>query len=207
MILSGSFAPGDRIVQQELADSLGTSVSVVREVLLELQGIGLVDLEARLGFFVGCLDIQKLTNTNHVREIHDGLAARLCCQRASRNDIGRLREMIDKIYALRQSGVDDDSRMAARLDRQLHDQLYEIAGNEVLFRAKSSNWVPVVVAKSSISSERINQTHAEHQKIVTAIEANHADDAERLARLHVANAVEQMSRLLENGQADLMWYA
>src|SRR5213082_2404532 len=80
-ILTGEFRQGTRLAQQHLAKRFGVAQSVVRESLLELQLSGLVRSVDNLGIFVGELDTQRLLDAYRVREMFEGLAARLCCQR------------------------------------------------------------------------------------------------------------------------------
>src|SRR5215472_7115983 len=83
LILSGELKPGTRLTQQHLAKRFGVAQSVVRESLLELQASGLVRSVDNLGIFVSDLDTHSLIHAYYVREMLEGLAARLCCERAS----------------------------------------------------------------------------------------------------------------------------
>src|SRR3954464_4211648 len=84
LILSGELKPGTRLTQQNLAKRFGVAQSVVRESLLELQFSGLVESVDNLGIFVSDLDINRLLQAYEVREMLEGLAARRCCESASR---------------------------------------------------------------------------------------------------------------------------
>src|SRR3954471_1641355 len=97
MILSGELKPGTRLTQQHLAKRFGVAQSVVRESLLELQASGLVRSVDNLGIFVSDLDTHSLIHAYHVREVLEGLAARVCCERASRADIRAMYELNDRI--------------------------------------------------------------------------------------------------------------
>src|SRR5690348_3836340 len=78
-ILSGESKAGERLSQQSLARELGVAQGTVRESLIELQWLGLVDSVDHLGVFVGNLDIARICEAYAVREVLEGLAARLCC--------------------------------------------------------------------------------------------------------------------------------
>src|SRR5919107_5440351 len=90
LILSGELKPGTRLTQQQLAKRFGVAQSVIRESLLELQFSGLVESVDNLGIFVSDLDTDMLLQAYEVREMLEGMAARLCCERASRNDVKQL---------------------------------------------------------------------------------------------------------------------
>jgi DNA-binding GntR family transcriptional regulator len=55
-IVSGAIKPGERLVETDLAESLGTSKSPVREALKRLEGEGIVHLAPRKGYFVRDID-------------------------------------------------------------------------------------------------------------------------------------------------------
>src|SRR5437764_10828781 len=126
LILSGELKPGTRLTQQHLAKRFGVAQSVVRESLLELQASGLVRSVDNLGIFVSDLDTHSLIHAYFVREVLEGLAARLCCERASRADIRDMYEMVERLHALALEG-----RMSARgtADRQFHHRTSLICGH------------------------------------------------------------------------------
>jgi DNA-binding GntR family transcriptional regulator len=97
-ILSGESRPGERVAQQSLAKELGVGQGSVREALLELQWLGLVDSVDRPGVFVGNLDAARLC------EAFEGLAARRACGRASQADVAVLRNIANHILTLSDEG-------------------------------------------------------------------------------------------------------
>src|ERR1700748_1773303 len=76
-ILSGESKPGERLSQQSLARELGVAQGTVRESLLELQWLGLVESVDHLGVFVDNLNADRICQAYFVREVMEGLAARL----------------------------------------------------------------------------------------------------------------------------------
>src|SRR5689334_18449813 len=78
MILSGRLRPGDRLLQQQLAKQFGVSQSVLREALLEIQFTGLVEGSNGVGVSVARIDIKQVFDAYEVREMLEGMAARLC---------------------------------------------------------------------------------------------------------------------------------
>src|SRR5579875_510519 len=92
-ILCGESKPGERLSQQSLARELGVAQGTVRESLLELQWLGLVETVDHLGVFVDKIDADRICEAYLVREVMEGLAARLACRHASRADISELRKM------------------------------------------------------------------------------------------------------------------
>src|SRR6476620_8739917 len=107
MILTGERRPGTKLRQQELAKQFQVAQGVVREALLELQAYGLVEMIDRRGMFVTKLNKDKLLEAFEVREMQEALAARLCCERATRAQIRELVELAQRIYSLATSKKPD----------------------------------------------------------------------------------------------------
>src|SRR5688500_307999 len=129
LILSGELRSGTRLTQQQLAKRFGVAQSVIRESLLELQFTGLVRSVDNLGIFVGDLDVERLLQGYEVREALEGLAARLCCERASRADVRELGAIVQRIYEL---GIAGDDVERGALDREFHHRIILISQNPIL---------------------------------------------------------------------------
>jgi len=199
LILSGELKPGTRLTQQHLAKRFGVAQSVVRESLLELQSSGLVRSVDNLGIFVSDLDTHSLIYAYHVREVLEGLAARMCCERASRADIRDLYDMAERIDALGQAG-----RLAERgtLDRAFHHRTILISGNPLLANLTDSYQMLNMVVQLTRDHEEVLR---EHRAIVAAIEKGDGDEAEKAARTHVAGLRMFIQKQIAEGKFEPRW--
>lgn len=197
-ILTGESKPGERLSQQSLARELGVAQGTVRESLLELQWLGLVESIDHLGVFVDNLDASRICEAYLVREVMEGLAARLACSHASRADIVELRNMADNIYRLSQ---EKDSETAS-LDRSFHLHITELSQNSTLIRLSQTYRVLGMTVRAFREPSII---HAEHLRIVEAIEHNFAEEAERQARNHVVGAREMIESQVRQGKFIPKW--
>jgi DNA-binding GntR family transcriptional regulator len=188
LILSGEYQPGQRLVQQELAARFGVAQSVVRESLLELQFCGLVEAVDNLGMFVSGLDAEILLSAYEIREMFEGLAARLCCERASRSDLRDLLELAEENL---RHGSQGDLEAMSSVDRQFHSRIVQISRNPLLARLTEGYRVLGMFVRAN---RDIRQVHDEHLEIVKTIEANQPEIAERLARAHVRAARQAIER-------------
>lgn len=199
LILAGELKPGERLAQQHLARRFGVAQSVVRESLLELQFTGLVQMIDNLGIFVGRLNADTLIQAYEVREMLEGLAARDCCDRASRADLRELTEMAEEIYKLGAAGKDEKR---GPLDRRFHLRIIEISQNQVLVRLIDACHALGMTVQASRPHGVIRR---EHLGIVAAIEAGKPAEAERLAREHVAGAREALKAQISRGDFTPRW--
>jgi DNA-binding GntR family transcriptional regulator len=197
-ILSGESKPGERLSQQSLARELGVAQGTVRESLLELQWLGLVESVDHLGVFVDNLDASRITEAYQVREVMEGLAARLACGNAGRTDITELRSMADKIFRLAQ----DEQSETASLDRAFHLHITELTRNTTLIRLSQTYRVLGMTVRAFREASIV---HAEHLRIIEAIEHNFADEAERQARHHVRGAREMIEKQVDEGVFVPQW--
>ena len=181
-ILSGESQPGERLTQQSLAKELGVAQGTVRESLLELQWLGLVESVDRLGVFVGQLDAARLCEAYQVREFLEGLAARLACNHSGRADISLLHKMADHVWQLSTENKEEEMGAA---DRAFHLQIMNLSRNKILVRLAEGYRVLGMAVRASRDPRIV---YEEHQRIVEAIDHNFPDEAERLARLHVEGA-------------------
>ncbi len=198
-ILSGESKAGERLSQQSLAKELGVAQGTVRESLIELQWLGLVDSVDHLGVFVGNLDISRICEAYQVREVLEGLAARLCCSQAGRADIMKLRQMADDVYKLARK---DQAREMGSLDRAFHFHIIELSRNGILVRLAETYRVLGMMVRASREPRVI---HEEHLRIVEAIEHNFAGEAENLARHHVVEARRSLQQQASAGKFTPLW--
>ncbi len=197
-ILTGESKPGQRLSQQSLARELGVAQGTVRESLLELHWLGLVESVDHLGVFVDTLDAEKICEAYLVREVMEGLAARLACGHASRADIVELRNMAHEIFRLAQ----DTEGNSAALDRQFHLHITELSRNSTLIRLSQTTRVLGMTVRAFREPAVI---HAEHLRILEAIEHNFGDEADRQAREHVKAAREMIESQVKQGTFVPKW--
>ena len=199
MILAGQLRPGERLLQQQLAKTFGVSQSVMREALLDLQFTGLVESHNGVGVSVAQIDAKQLFDAYEVREMLEGMAARLCCQHASPANMRELTELAHEVNKLGIEGKDQDR---ATLDRQFHERQIMISRNEALQRLSGGYHVVRLVVLKSVPHD---QVLADHLAVVKAIETNDPMEAERAARRHVVNARQLVRRQMEANHFAFPW--
>ncbi|HOQ86035.1 MAG TPA: GntR family transcriptional regulator [Phycisphaerae bacterium] len=201
MILNGEQRAGSKLVQQQLAKRFGVAQGVVREALLELRAYGLVETIDNRGMFVTELSTQKLLDSFDVREMHEALAARLCCDRITRREIREMEQMAEEMYGLAKSGK---LMEMASLDREFHQRLVHVSQNSMLIRLAENYRVLGKVIQISRDPDEVR---AEHLAILKAIEAGDADKAEQLMRSHIRTAKQDLERQIKEGTFVPRWLA
>jgi DNA-binding GntR family transcriptional regulator len=137
-LIAGSFGPGERIVMQDLAIRLGTSVTPVREACLRL--VSEQGLEIRSGRFITVpeLDLARYLEIRTIRTALEGLAAELAAGLARPADIEHLSAVQRRFEQARLKG---DSKVAMEMNREFHLGVYRLCGMDMLVRQIETMWI------------------------------------------------------------------
>ena len=185
-IESGSLVPGRRMREAELASWLGISRTPIRDALKQLESEGLLVAAPRRGLVVAALDQQQVTEIYAVREILEGLAARLAAQQASDAEIAALEDIVERQAAT----PDSDPETLARLNRLFHGRMYRTARNRYLLQVLSGLESALALLPRTTYEHPGRPATAllEHRAIMQAIAAHDVEAAESAARSHIRAA-------------------
>lgn len=192
-ILSGELAPETRLVEVTLAERFGVSRTPVREALKRLSTEGLADLDPLRGLIVKGLDVQEVEEVYAIREVLDGLAARLAAERISTEDMARLRTLMEMM-----SDFVRENRPNALVQANIrfHEIIYQAAGNGRLYRMGLglADFIRRFSASAFRSHDRDLEVLQEHADLVAALEQRDPETAERIARDHMVKARAFLAR-------------
>lgn len=128
-ILRGKLKPGERLMEQTLAQKLGVSRTPIREAIRMLEQEGLAVTEPRKGARVAKITEKDMEDVLRIREALEQLAAELACDHATDEEISALEtERMRFEHCLRS----DDIKKIAESDVHFHELLYEASGNPKL---------------------------------------------------------------------------
>lgn len=180
----GDIAPGQRLVETDLAERLGVSRTPIREALQRLEAQSVVERDGR-SLRVATLDHDQLGELYEVRGVVEGLAARLAARHAAPEEIAVLRAMVEADSAL----IHDPTALALA-NRRFHRQLHRASHNRYLNQMLQSMRRSMVLLSSTTLAGpgRSAQSIAEHDKIVGAIENRDEAAAQAAAEMHISNA-------------------
>lgn len=131
-ILSGKYLTNSRIVETRLARDLGTSQAPVREAILGLEALGLVELTPFRGARVRRPSRRELLEAYDVRFVLEALGARLAVRRMTEDDVAELEMLKEKMHFAAGHG---DRHALAVADAGFHGRIIEISGNPNLERS------------------------------------------------------------------------
>lgn len=130
-ILRGELAPGDRIVEGNLAKQLGVSKTTLREALHDLEHQGLLTKHDHRATFVTKLNRRQIEDAYDVRAQLEPYAAALAHERMTRKRFAQLSDLLQKI---RRNGEQGYFLEVSKADAELHHLIWQQSGNETLAR-------------------------------------------------------------------------
>lgn len=186
----GTYRPGDRLVESELAERFGVSRTPIREALQRLETQSLLARDGR-SLIVASLDHNQMAELYMVRSELEGLAAKLAARHATEEEIRLLQEMVREDRAL----VADPAALA-RTNRRFHRQVHLASHNRYLVQQLDLVYRSMaLMATTSLAAKgRSEVALAEHESIVDAIARGDGEAASKALKAHISRAFEARLR-------------
>lgn len=205
-ISAGDLAPGLRLTQESVAALLGVSRQPVSHALQILKRRGLLIEHGKRGLAVAPLERERIKALYQVRNVLDGLAARLAAERCRQGDnidepIAAFRQALDAGEALTGS-ASQDLKQLVKADVGFHEALHKLSGNPEIARTVAEQWPQFMRSMGFVlrTDDHAATVWAEHRAIAEAVFAGDADRAEEAVRIHTTRAAR--NALLELPSAD-----
>jgi DNA-binding GntR family transcriptional regulator len=191
-ILAGGFAPGERLVEAEIARQLAISRGPVREALAKLREEGLVRDEPRRGWFVSALTARDIREIYELRSALEARAAKLALAR------GSAVELRDRMAELRAAARLGDRERFAALDFEFHADLTRLSGNSRLHRVfvqQAGVLRALLRLEITTQYESLAGILAEHERLLEEILSGDPARAEAACELHLAQARDRVIKM------------
>jgi DNA-binding GntR family transcriptional regulator len=178
-ILSGDYAPGDRLVETRIAQELGTSQAPVREALRELELLRFLESAPFRGTWVREVSDAELIEVFPIRAALEEVAAREAAKRLD-GDVAALEAEIDAMAKA------EDVVAQAEHDTRFHELIVQASGNTRLFEMWSSLQVEARTTITAVATGLAPAEAAElHRPILEALRSRNAKQAGKAIRSHV----------------------
>lgn len=189
--------PDERINEVRLARSLGVSRTPVREALNRLASEGFVSLTPNRGFFVRSLSTEGMIDLYEMRSIIECAAFRLMCERASDEQIGRLRAYWESIVGDYQDHLPD---VILAEDEGFHLLIAELSGNpELVSHLEAINARIRFIRRIQIEHRTHDKRQVDsHSVIVDAAVNRDAERGVELLRNHIEMTVSATQQALKD---------
>ncbi|MBQ9331029.1 MAG: GntR family transcriptional regulator [Oscillibacter sp.] len=179
-IVEGAYRPGDRIVETRLARELNVSQAPVREAILELASIGLLEERPYSGTYVRDLTPPEIEDIFETRAFVEEYAARRAAKRATEEQLADLEDI------LREMDEHRELRDFVHLDMEFHGLVMDAAGSPALKRAwtvlRMAEWTYISAAVTAVS---LDELIAQHKTILRHLKEREEASAGAYMFLHI----------------------
>lgn len=183
-VIVGTWLPGRRLSENEVARELKISRTPVREAFIELRRAGLVNIVPQFGTIVAPIDRTLLDDAQFLRETLECRTIELLAERVDGPLLATLHRLLDEQRALARA-ADEAGFLAA--DDRFHEHLVLASGRPGAWR---------VVKEARLQLDRIRHLAARRRTEMARIVDDHALILDRLGRHDPAGAVAAVRRHL-----------
>jgi DNA-binding GntR family transcriptional regulator len=195
-IVSAELSPGERLIEEELAERLGLSRGAVREAIVRLGHEGLVVRERNRGARVRRFTPAEAVEILEARAALESLAAGYAARRRTDEEAGELRGLVADMASLLENG---ELLSMSERNAVLHRRILEISGHAVArdICARLHSQMVRYQFRTVLAPGRPQRSLAEHTAIVDAIAAGDRDGAERAMHDHLSNVARALGEVAE----------
>jgi DNA-binding GntR family transcriptional regulator len=203
-VFQGQLRPGQRLVTQDLAERFGVSHTPIREALIALAGIGIIDLLPNRGAVVRPVTAKDVREVCQVRRVLECEATRRACGRIALAELHALAADVRRLTVVQGSSAAGFIRQARAVDSRLHDAIAascdnaflakELSRLKILFRAfRDVAWEQ---DEARNDFHRLAEEAHEHLAIVEALLAGDGKAAARAMGWHIYSGSKYWSRAM-----------
>lgn len=202
-IFLGLFRSGQRLVVQNLADAYHASPTPVREALVELASLGLVELLPNRGAVVQPFGPAEIREISQIRRLLEVEATRCACGRIPTDELAGMDQEFVQLEVLPHDEAWDQRARAA--DTKLHGLVAACCGSRRL-AAEIDRYLALFRALRDVSHQRDAWTNfsrsndvPEHRALVAALLASDAEGAARAMDRHIRSAAMKLEEVVCSG--------
>lgn len=186
-IVLGQIEPGRVESVINVASELGVSVTPVREAVMDLANLGMVEIIRNRGFRVPVLTDHDLEEIFRLRTMLEVPAMVELAQLADRAPLTRFRQLAEQLTDAARQG---DLVSFLDLDRQFHLGLLELLGNRRLVEmvGQLRDQARMQGLQKLADHGELTQSGEEHIAIVDAVEAGDGELTAELVRKHLTHS-------------------
>ncbi len=187
-IVEGIIAPGSKISEPELARQFSVSRGPLREAIMRLEGLGLIERIPHVGARVIEVSLTHLSELYSVREALEGMAARLAARYITDSEVEEIEALLST-HSQHIKEVEGSSYFHQHGDFDFHYRVIKASRNSKLITllcGELYHLLRMYRYQSPRSHSRPEQALEEHKFILRAIRSRDEELAEMLMRRHIA---------------------
>ena len=190
-IIQGDLEVGSKLTEAKIATQIGVSKTPVREALRQLADEEFVRITPHQGVVVSEILIEDVEEFLQIRMALEGMGTNLAAKRITKKEIKELEEYNEQMYKF---AIKKDFAAFAKENDKFHNLLLHTSGNKRLMRIVG-NFTDIARRfwlKSLNEPEKLKSSLEEHSLILAALKKKDPEQAERLVRIHLNNALRMI---------------
>jgi DNA-binding GntR family transcriptional regulator len=191
-LCDGTFKPGDRLTQEDIAARLNVSRQPITHALAVLKSQGFLIPSGRRGLTVTNIEPEFLQAIYQFRSAVEPLAVELGTLRIDSRCIVEGRSLIEAGRNVIAAG---DAKACLQADMNFHSFLYELSGNRLIADTMKFNWMHIRRAMGQVLRfpGMSISVWKEHDRIFELMVRGEASTASTLMRSHLLDAYDRVS--------------
>ena len=184
-IVDGTYAPGQRIIINQIAKEVGSSHIPVREAIHQLESEKLLEFKPNIGAIVKGIDNQLYKESLEVLALLEGYATAISATSITADGITKLKE-INREMKIMLDNYELDKLGA--LNREFHFHIYSFCPNELLIKNIEETWGRLDIVRQAgftFYPKRTPLSIEEHETLIQLLEDKASSSSiEQYARNH-----------------------
>lgn len=193
-IAEGVYKAGDRIVETRLARELQVSQAPVREAMLELATMGLLEERPYSGTYVRNLSVKEIEDIFDTRAFIEEYAAKRAAKRITDEQLAEMEEILRQM----EQGKNQDISVFVHLDMEFHGLVMDAAGSPALKRAwkvlRMAEWTYICALITEFSSDELID---QHRNIFRYLKAHDESSVGAYMFLHIKGFGNELGNYFE----------
>lgn len=183
-IVRGHVAPGDRLVESRIAQTLEISRTPVREAIHKLEKEGFISRRPQGGFTVLGFNRRDIEETFEIRSVLESYAARLAAVKYRPGELDDLEHTVEIFQLCLDAG---EMERLVEINTEFHDMLYALSRNPRLVKMINTLRDQIYRFRRLILHDKQMAwtSNKDHRRIIKLIRQRDADGTERLVREHI----------------------
>ncbi|MCY9176166.1 GntR family transcriptional regulator [Bacillus inaquosorum] len=202
MIFNGTFKPGERINETQLAKSFGVSRSPIREAMRLLEKDGLLKADDRNGFSITSLTAKDVDEIYKIRIPLEQLAVELVIDEANEEELAILEKQLEETEKAIHNGTEDTEIIS--LNQKFHELLVDFSHNRHLKNLLEhvNDLIHFCRILNYTGDHRAETILSEHRKIFEEVKKKNKEAAKQYVMAHFNHDCEHLKRVLEEGKGN-----
>lgn len=198
-IIEGKIKPGERLMEPDVAKTLGVSRTPLREAFLQLESEGFLRVNPRKGALVTETSPKDAEETYIIKGALESVAARLAAENITIAQIDELLELNKKMESIAQA-KNKNYKTFLELNSEFHQKIYSCSGNDKLIKTintlRNQTLRYNYIFLSLLS--HLDESVSEHSDIINALKNRRPEEAEAYVKKHNESARQMLINYIKN---------